>query len=166
MGQQPNVPITPADLPRRSPKPAAPRRWSPNRPGDLAGPAEVPWGGAFGTPGPDAGYAVWLVRSRSLPTVPGETRDDLEAAVVALTIARASRLGRAPVAADVEAAEAALGVGADDPSWRREWTAGIAHSHHGVQRLVAAVDIDGLLSDPGSIRRRLASGDHVLGGRP
>jgi hypothetical protein len=164
VGQQPNVPISAGDLPRRTPKPGAPRRWSPDRPGDMPGPAEVPWGGAFGTPGPDAGYALRLVRGRDLPTVDGETRPDLEAAVVAVAIARASRLGRAPVTADVEAAEAALGVGAEDASWRVAWTGGMAHSHHAAQRLVAATDIDALLGDPDVVRDRVASGRGIIGG--
>ena len=55
MGQQPNMPLTVEDLPRPEPHPAPARRWRAGRPGDPALPADVPWGGAFGTPGPDPG---------------------------------------------------------------------------------------------------------------
>lgn len=103
MGQQPNMPLTMEDLPRPEPRPGPSRGWRAGRPGDLASPAEVPWGGAFGTPGPDAGYAQRLLAGRT--GEPGETR-----ALAAIVAARASRLGRAPVPADIAAAQAVLAV--------------------------------------------------------
>ena len=62
MGQQPNMPLTMADLPRPEPHPGPARGWRAGRPGDPSSPADVPWGGAFGTPGPDTGYALRLLR--------------------------------------------------------------------------------------------------------
>lgn len=98
MGQQPNMPLTMEDLPRPEPHPAASRRWRAGRPGDMSSPADVPWGGAFGTPGPDTGYALHLLAGRA--GEPEETR-----ALATIVSARASRLGRGPVPADVAAAE-------------------------------------------------------------
>lgn len=164
MGQQPNVPLEIEDLPRRTPKPAAPRRWSPNRPGDLAGPADVPWGGAFGTPGPDAGYALRLLGDRDLALVTGEGRADLEAALAALMVARASHFGRAPVMADAEVAEALLDVGGADPSWRRQWTTGLAHKPWQATGLVEAVDPEALVSSPADIRAMSESGKKPVEG--
>jgi hypothetical protein len=80
VGQQQNIPITLADLPRATAKPAAPRQWRPDRPGDITSPQQMPWGGAFGTPGPDTGYALRLIRQRGLELEPG-IRTDVDAAV-------------------------------------------------------------------------------------
>jgi len=139
VGQQPNMPLTVEDLPRPEPRPAPARRWQANRPGDLAGPGAVPWGGAFGTPGPDAGYALRLLAERAHD--PEEFR-----ALAVVMAARGSRLGRAPVAADIEAAEIILAL-ASAPH----------HPGHGVEgarRLLEAID-PGLLGLPlADLRRR------------
>src|SRR4030042_1832111 len=103
------MPLAVEDLPRPGALPAPPGRWRARRPGDLGSPGEVPWGGAFGTPGPDTGYPLGLLSERPLALAAGERRDDAEAAVAALMAARASALGRAPVAADAEVAELILG---------------------------------------------------------
>lgn len=162
MGQQPNVPLRIEQLPRRTARPAHPERWSPDRPGDMTSPAEVRWGGAFGTTGPDAGYAKRLVASRDFETLEGETVADLRRAVMVLAAARAARLGRAPVLDDVEAAEAALGVGAHEPSWRLPWTVGMAHSRSAPQRLIAATDLAALAAPVETIRRRTAEARRVI----
>jgi len=103
VGQQPNMPLTMEDLPRPEPRPGPSRGWRAGRPGDPSSPADVPWGGAFGTPGPDTGYALRLLAGRA--GEPGEM-----SALAAIVAARASRLGRAPVPADVAAAEAVLAL--------------------------------------------------------
>jgi hypothetical protein len=162
MGQQPNVPLHIEDLPRRSARPSHPDRWSPDRPGDMTSPAEVSWGGAFGTTGPDAGYAKRLVATRTFEVLAGETVADVRRAVMVLAAARAARLGRAPMMDDVEAAEAALGVGAHDPSWRLPWTVGMAHSRHAPQQLVAATDLTALAAPAETIRRRTAEAKRVI----
>lgn len=110
----------------------------------MTSPSEVGWGGAFGTTGPDAGYAERLVAARGFETLGGETVADVRRAVMVLAAARAARLGRAPMLVDVEAGEAALGVGAHDPSWRLRWTVGMAHSRHAPQHLIAATDLTAL----------------------
>lgn len=165
MGQQPNIPLGIEDLPRSTPKPGPPRRWSPNRPGDLAAPEEVPWGGAFGTPGPDTGYALVLLRKRHLDLLPGESRRDAEAALAAVMAARGSRLGRAPMAADADAAEIILGFGSVDPSRRRPWTAGLAHDPARVRQLVAAVDSEALVASVEDLRDRARRGERMFAAR-
>jgi hypothetical protein len=149
VGQQPNMPLTMADLPRPEAHPAPARRWRASRPGDLASPAEVPWGDGFGTPGPDTGYALRLLEERGV----AEADRPALATVVG---ARASRLGRAPVAADIEAAEVLLAL-----TPRPGSNAGKA-SAHGVEaarRLVESLDAD-LLAAPLEVLRRRAAGEN------
>ncbi|MBI5157788.1 MAG: hypothetical protein HZA58_07225 [Acidimicrobiia bacterium] len=134
MGQQPNIPLGIEDLPRHTPHPPAPGRWRPDRPGDLRTPGEVPYGVGFGTPGPDTGYALRLLRDRDLPGGT-ERRADVTAAVAAVMGARAAALGRAPVPADVDAAITLLAL--DDAAASR--LAGVAHDHARLRALVEAI---------------------------
>jgi hypothetical protein len=166
VGQQPNIRIGIADLPRSTAKPGAAGRWAPDRPGDLLGPESVPWGGAFGTPGPDTGYALKIAEGRNLPLVEGETRADLVAAVAALMAARASHYGRAPMVADAEVAEALLGVGTPDASWGVAWIRGLAHDRHALHDLVGAVDADALVAPLEAVQRRVAAGERLMAERP
>ncbi len=166
MGQQPNIQLDLEDLPRLEPSPGPARRWSARRPGDLAGPQQVPWGGAFGTPGPDTGYALRLLAGCPLALVEGERRADAERMVAALMAARASRLGRAPVAGDAEVAEIILGFRAErsataDATEKRRRFSG--HGAEGLHRLLEAVDA-GLLAAPlTEVRRRWAAGERLIG---
>ena len=96
MGQEPNIRLGVEDLPRATAKPGVPDGWSPGRPGEIGSPEEMPWGGAFGTPGPDIGFAHRIVRGMDLP---GD-RETLEPIVIAVMAARASAVGRAPTAKD------------------------------------------------------------------
>lgn len=162
MAQQPNVQLGIEDLPRPTSQPAPPRRWSPQRPGELTSPDDVPWGGAFGTPGPDTGYALEILAHRPLELQEGEDRHDVEAALTALMSARASRYGRAPVPEDAEVAEALLGFGSDDGSWRRQWTANAAHNAALRRALVAATDGEALLASPDEVRGRVAAGEQLV----
>ncbi|MCB0966090.1 MAG: hypothetical protein KDB37_04590 [Ilumatobacter sp.] len=91
----------------------------------------IPHRPGFGTPCPDGGYALHLARRR-LPQwdlMAGERVDDVLAAVSVLAIKRASRLGRAPVIHDVDAAAAILGYDAGAPDglvrWRTRTVTGI-----------------------------------------
>ncbi len=136
MGQEPNIDIGPEDLPRATPEPGAPRRWSPRRPGDLGSPAEVPWGGVFGTPGPETGYAFRIVGRLDLPG--GEHhRRDVEAVLVAVMAARASAIGRSPTASDAAAAIDLL----DLTDSTVESFSGIAHDHARLAEAVEAIPI-------------------------
>jgi hypothetical protein len=139
------MPLTLQDLPRPEPSPAPARRWQAGRPGDLRSPGDVPWGGAFGTPGPDAGYARWLLADA------GRSGDEVTALAVVVA-ARSSRLGRAPVAADFEAAEILL---AGLPAAARR----PGHGMEGMRRLLEALDPVQLAAPLEALRR-----DHAAGG--
>lgn len=145
MGQQPNIPITLGDLPRATPKPAAPRRWRPHRPGEITSPDDMPWGGLFGTPGPDTGYALRLLSERELPGG-SEHRDDVTAAILAIVSARGSALGRAPVGPDIDVAIDLLGLDDDEQVVALD---GIAHDHARLRGLVEAVPREALMAPAG-----------------
>jgi hypothetical protein len=134
LGQQPNVPLEIEDLPRATPHPGPARRWVPDRPGDLNEPGEVPQGGGFGAPGPDAGYALRLIESRSLPGEPRQ-QADVKAAVAAVVTARAAALGRAPVGGDIDAAILLLGLPRRIAELR-----GIAHDRGRLRLVAGAID--------------------------
>jgi hypothetical protein len=140
VGQEPNIRLGLEDLPRPTAKPAAPERWSPDRPGELGSPDEVPWGGAFGTPGPDTGFAYRVVRSMDLPGSQ-HARHDVEAAVVAVMAARASAIGRAPTAPDASVALELLDL--SDEGMAR--LAGVAHDRARLGALVASIPTDDLI---------------------
>jgi hypothetical protein len=166
MGQQPNVELSIEDLPRPIAHPQAPRRWAPERPGELTSPDAVPWGGAFGTPGPDTGYVLTLIVGRDLPDVAGIRRGDRDAAVAALAAARASHVGRAPTTQDVDVAVDILGIdrAQDDAEAeaRRRLVVGVAHHPERARALVAAVAVDVLTADPAEVGRRAAAGEQLL----
>ncbi|MGQ0848003.1 MAG: hypothetical protein ACT4OP_02570 [Actinomycetota bacterium] len=155
MGQQPNVPITRAHQPRLVPEPDPPRRRRPVRPGLITSPEETKWGGAFGTPGPDTGYALRLLKEADLP----ERSARLEKVLAALMAARASGLGRAPIGEDLEVALIVSGFGEGLPDQlvtrRRHWVDATAHERSPGQTAVAEVDPHLLIQKPGDVRRRL-----------
>jgi hypothetical protein len=142
VGQEPNIPLGVEDLPRPTPKPAAPRRWSPERPGEVGSPAEMPWGGSFGTPGPDIGFAIRIARTRGIPG-PEQRRADAEAAIVAVMAARASAVGRAPTNPDFDVAIDLLGLDSDGGFATLD---GIAHDSKRLNRLVADIPRDELIA--------------------
>lgn len=139
MGQQPNLSHSMEHLPRPTTHPPAPRRWSPDRPGELTEPSQVPWGGAFGTTGPDAGFALRLAGGRPLPG-DEHLRRDVVAAVASVAAARASALGRGPMAGDLDVAIDLLELdGSTAPS-----LAGVAHDHGRLRALVASIPAERL----------------------
>jgi hypothetical protein len=152
MGQQPNIEMSLADLPREEPEPEAARRWRPTRPGVIVSPKEMRWGGSFGTPGPDTGWAIRLVRAAHLP----DRTPDLEALLVTLMSARASQLGRAPMSADLEVAKLMCGIGEGLPAYlserRQRWLRVAAHEKVKGRSAVAELDPDLLTNTPGRIR--------------
>lgn len=167
MGQQPNIEIPLSDLPVATPQPAAARRWSPSRPGELGDPRTVPWGGAYGTPGPDAGYARSLAAGREMALVPGERRSDAEVATAALATARASFFGRAPVIGDIDVAVVILcydrsgipaAVADRIAAARGEWVTDIARKPQHVASLVRAVPLDLLTAGIDEVRAAVADG--------
>lgn len=110
MAQQPHVVIGRAERPDPEPEPPAPDAWLPVRSGDLPGPARAT-GALFGRPGPDAGYALRLVRAAGLPE--SRRMKLLERVVGTIAIARSSAAGRGPIMQDVQVALGLLGFGAD-----------------------------------------------------
>lgn len=155
MGQQPNVDIDLSDLPRPTPDTDPPRRWRPTRPGVIVSPDQMPWGGAFGTPGPDTGWALKLVKAAELP----ERSDGLELVLAALMGARASHFGRAPVPEDLEVAKILAGIGEGLPpdfAVRRErWIESTAHEPSPGRTAVADIEPDLLELKPDQMKRRL-----------
>lgn len=157
MAQQPNVELDPADLPRETPKPPPPSRWDgSSRPGSILTPAEATWGGPYGTPGPDAGWALRILRHSQIPGLDPL----LEAVLVALMAARASRLGRAPVPEDLEAALVLCGLGeglsASLAERRERWLKTAAHEKAPGRTAVADVEPSLLVDHPDRIRFALA----------
>lgn len=171
MGQQPNIELEIADLPRPEPAPAPARRWRPQRPGELQSPGDVPWGGAFGTTGPDAGYALLLVRERTAMLASAEDIHNVEAALMALAAARASHYGRAPTVRDVDVAMTILGYAPDGLPEdlisdlvrdRVRWLANLSHDAPKARALVAAVPIENLAAPLDDLRARMATGERLI----
>ncbi|NQV05247.1 hypothetical protein HQ535_01745 [bacterium] len=172
MGQQPSIPVDIGTAPRRSPQPATARSWTPTRPGELSGPDVIPWGGAFGTPGPDAGYALKVLAGRDLDLADGEHRHDVEVGLAAIMTARASRFGRAPMVEDAETAELLLGLTHEGvpaaavdalTAMRRRVVPGIGHAPSRLSDLIAGIDVDVLEGGPEAVRRALTGGDLPIG---
>ncbi len=171
MGQQPNIELEIADLPRPRPAPDPARRWKPDRPGELGSPEDMPWGGAFGTTGPDTGFVYRLIRQRNLDLVPGEDHHSAEAGVAALAAARASHFGRAPIERDVDVAMTILGYAPEGlpveliAGLRRErldWLANLSHDPARARALVAAVPIENLAAPLDDLRARMAAGERLI----
>lgn len=108
MAQQPNIEIDRARAPLPEPAPGPARRSGRGRPGVIETPAEATWGGSFGTPGPDTGWAIKLIRRSEYDR--SHRASETEALLTALVAARASRRGRAPVPEDVEVGLILMGL--------------------------------------------------------
>ncbi len=155
MGQQPNIEIREVDKPRRSLEPPPAKSWRPDRPGVISSPDQVPAGGGFGHAGPDAGWGLRLLARTDLPD------DDprLRGVVEGLMMARAARLGRAPVPEDIEAALVLCGFGFDAPESvlerRNRWMAAVPHEQRPGAAAVADVDANLIVKKPEQIRYAL-----------
>ncbi len=164
MGQQPNIEPGLGAAPRTKLGPGAARSWRPRRPAEVVGPQANPAGGMFGVTGPDAGYALKLVAQRELKLQPGEHHHDAAAAVAAIATARAARLGRAPIAADVAVAAVILGmdpaVPADEKLLgnRPGWIANVGHDAPKLRSIVADVPAEILSLEPQTVVERVLSG--------
>lgn len=163
MAQQPNIELRDSDLPRPEAGPNPERRWTPDRPGDVAG-TGVPWGGAFGTPGPDAGYAIKLAAGRDLILAEHERRADANLAVAAVAAARASLASRGPTKIDVDAAIVILGYDTENDfgTMRAAAIAGAAHHPQRIRRLVAGIPMDVVEDTAADLRRRLENGESLV----
>jgi hypothetical protein len=133
------VPKPKDDQPRTYESPPwGPDGWYPERAADLEG--AQPRGPRLGSPGPDQGYSLKLVRRfvGKLVLTPGESEDDAIAGCVEVANKRASIFGRAPVIHDLTVAFTLWGFLAEaDPELvrlRKPYFAGVANPHHYTER--------------------------------
>lgn len=150
MAQQPNVEVTAAELPRPTPQPGPANKARP-KPGIPDGPADWPRGGAFGTTGPDPGWALRLLSQAELPD------DDprLRKVVTGLMLARSAVLGRAPVGEDIQVALILCGYFGGAPreiiDRRNRWLAAVPHETRPGETAVADIDRSILANKPEEI---------------
>lgn len=127
MAQQPNVEISPWALPAPVLEPPPARRQRTRRPGVILTPDDKPKDPRFGTPGPDTGFALRIIRHA------GVVEDDprLRTVLAALMGARASHFGRAPTRYDLDVALELVGLGekrSEELDARRErWLDALSH---------------------------------------
>jgi hypothetical protein len=137
----------------------APRSKEKVRPGDL--PTLRPKGHLFGTPGPDAGYAMILAERfrTALDLAWQEHADDALAVGTAIAMKRAATFGRAPILTDVEFGLTLLGYFGDAPEdlvdWRRERVRDARHDYARQRELVDAVTESTMRLTPADVRARL-----------
>jgi hypothetical protein len=158
VAQQPNFELDPSDLPRRGLDTSPARRWSAkSKPGVITGPGEVPSGGSFGTPGPDTGWALKIIRHVSPQQDP-----DAEKVLAAIMAARAASFGRAPIPEDLEVARLLCGMGEGLPlelsARARRWFAAVPHERSKGRTAVAALDPTQLKMKPDELRKDLVVG--------
>lgn len=161
MAQQPNIELAQGDRPRSVPTPDASRRWTPGmRPGVINSPADRPEGDGFGAPGPDAGWAIKLIRNADLDQRAAKS----ESLLSAIMTARAAQFGRAPIPEDLEAAIILCGFdqGAHPSNEERGLRWQLATSHEKPKGKMALSEIDSalLMEKPASIRALL--GDALI----
>jgi len=170
MGQQPNITIEEAGLPRpelgRAPEP----RWSPKRPGEINSPADVPSAGPFGNPGPDTGWALRLIALADFDR--GDRPAALEGLLLALVGARAATNGRAPAPIDLDVALSILGLRGDDfdpatidhlASRRAAWLDAIVHESRKGATALADIPQQLLMDTPVRARARLNAQPDLVG---
>ncbi len=171
VGQQPNIELEIADLPRPQRKPDVPQTWTPDRPGELGGPEDMMWGSGFGAAGPDSGYALSLVGRRDLEMAAGEHRQNANAAVAAVASARSSLYGRAPTGKDIDLALVLLGydtkgiptdITEELAQGRLEWFAAVGHHPGKLVDFVGSIEADVLLLTADQARGRLAGGERLI----
>ena len=154
MGQQPNVELTAAQLPRATPEPDPARRWRPTRPGVITRPEQVPTGPSFGTPGPDTGFALVLIRAHGSDLSEGQQK-----VVAVLMAARASLLGRAPTKEDVEVARLMAGIGEGLPTnfvdRGERWVTAAGHERSPGRKALTEVERDLLMLPAREVRRSI-----------
>ncbi len=163
MGQEPNIELTAGDVPRQTAEPGAPARWVNERPGAITSPGDQPWGGSFGRPGPDTGWALRLIGRAEWDR--SHRPKEIEAVLMAIVGARASHYGRAPVPQDVEVGLLLLGLRSEGLGeatveslvHRRERALDhAAHEHSKGSGLLDDISLDHLSATPAELRSLLA----------
>jgi hypothetical protein len=157
VAQQPNIELDPSDLPRHVLDTAPARRWSgADKPGVITAPGQVPSGAAFGTPGPDTGWALRIIRHAG-----GDIDGTLTHVYAALMGARAASFGRAPIIEDLDVAKILCGIGEGLPlelsARRRRWQHAVSHDRPKGRTAVAEADPEHLRMKPDALRQALLS---------
>ncbi len=162
MAQQPNIELSRDDLPRFELGPHA-AAWLQDRPGEITAPDQAEWGGAFGRPGPDTGWALKLVASAGFDR--GDRPAVLEKIVANVAGARAARSGRGPTAEDVEVALTLLGLRTEElpdevaATLADVRSAAVDHAAHERDKgrsFIESVPMNQLVAKPADIVRMLA----------
>jgi hypothetical protein len=126
------TPIEARDEVRAAKRLDPPRPWTTHRPAEHL-PGAAIGRTRIGTAGPDQGYALRLAQGLrdTVVLAHGEHLEDALALAVQVALRRASRFGRAPVRADVEAALAHLSylgpISDEAAAARRAYVTGAAH---------------------------------------
>jgi hypothetical protein len=144
MTQPTFVPISEADQVRPARHMDVPGAWTTSRPAELATPT-APRGRRVGTPGPDAGFALRLVRrfEHDLTLTEGEAVEDVLVGCALIAARRAALFGRAPSIYDVQLALAIWSFLQDAPAAlvaaRRAAFSSVSHDYVAQRALVDAV---------------------------
>ncbi len=156
MTQPPYVPVSKGSSLRKFDSLSLPKSWKLNRPAELSvnRHSAVEQGKQLGTPGPDSGFAMKLARValEGVTDSSGLSAADIKAAVVAVTIARASLFSRAPVMNDVRFAIASLAIGSEnlgtrEVEVRNHLVRGISHDYMKARDLVGRYGVETLKLD-------------------
>ncbi len=117
MTQPTFVPISEADQVRPARHLHVPGPWTTSRPAEISTP-HTAVGRSVGSPGPDAGFALRLVRrfEHDLKLAPGESEHDVLFGVALVAAKRAAVFGRAPCIYDVQFALQLWGFLGDAPA--------------------------------------------------
>lgn len=163
MTQPSFVPIAEADQVRPALRLQVPGSWTADRPAE-GRPAARPTGRGFGSPGPDQGYALKLVRRLrpELHLVAGEAVEDVEDGLALLAARRAALFGRAPCIHDLRLAAALWGYTDPDApgelvAARRHTFSGVSHSYVVQRALVDSVPEETLRLTPAQVEGRASS---------
>lgn len=162
MAQPDYVPLSTTDKVRAPERLPVPDAWRPDRPAEFKG-NRLREGRGLGTPGPDQGYALKLVRQfeKRLELAPGETAEDAIAGCVGVGLKRAALFGRAPVVYDLELAFTLFGFLGGAPielvSFRKPLFQSASHHYWDLRAIVDRVPDETLRLTPVEVRDRLTS---------
>jgi hypothetical protein len=168
MTQPSFAPVPEPDTVRPAFRLRTPSDWRADRVADLRG-ANPPQGGAFGSPGPDQGYALKLghdLFSSKIVLSTGERTEDAVYGCAMVASARSALFGRAPVAPDLEIALTLFGFLGGAPedlvAWRAPRFSAIGHHYSEQRRIVAAVPEATLRMSAEQIREKLPHWKELL----
>lgn len=129
------------------------------------------WGAGFGSAGPDAGYAMTLVKSRDIELADGEHKSNADAAIAAVAAARSSRFGRGPTKKDVDFALVLLGYDSgglqeetvnDLGTARLAWFAAAGHHPDRLTTFLSRLEPAVLDLTAEEARTRMAHGEQLI----